>query len=102
HPDFGQCAGRTRSRREPPAAVRRSASVVTMMDRHRTSAGTQILIASELFLPDRVAGPAAVVVVDGAILAVWQDVDARTAPQRAARELPSAPVRVTDLRPWRV
>jgi N-acetylglucosamine-6-phosphate deacetylase len=73
------------------------------MDRPTTAgAGTQILIASELFLPDRVAGPAAVVVADGAIQAVWRDIDARTAPQRAARELLSPPVSVTDLRPWRV
>jgi N-acetylglucosamine-6-phosphate deacetylase len=76
------------------------------MDRHTTAgAGTQILIASELFLPDRVVGPAAVVVADGAIQAVWRDVDTRTAPRRAARELPSPLVGaavVTDLRPWRV
>jgi N-acetylglucosamine-6-phosphate deacetylase len=70
----------------------------------QTTAGTAtyILIASELYLPDRVAGPAAVVVANGTIQAVWRDVDARTAPQRAARELGSVLVSVTDLRPWRV
>ena len=73
------------------------------MDTQTTSgAETRILIASELYLPDRVAGPAAVVITDGVIQAVWRDVDARTAPQRAARELPSPQVSVTDLRPWRV
>jgi N-acetylglucosamine-6-phosphate deacetylase len=65
-------------------------------------AETRILIASELYLPDRVAGPAAVVIADGVIQAVWREVDARTARQRAERELPSSSVAVTDLRPWRV
>jgi len=66
------------------------------------SAETRILIASELYLPDRMAGPAAVVVADGAIQAVWRDVDASTVQQRGERELPSPHVTVTDLRPWRI
>ena len=50
-------------------------------DGHTNDAGaeTRILIASELYLPGRVAGPAAVVVADGIIQAVWRDVDTRTA-----------------------
>ena len=63
-------------------------------------AETQILIASELYLPDRIAGPAAVVVADGAIQAVWRDVDAGTGHERAQRELPSAQATVTDLGSW--
>jgi len=73
------------------------------MDTHTTAgAETRILIGSELCLPDRVAGPAAVVVADGTIQAVWRDVDASTVQQRAERELRSPHVIVIDLRPWRV
>ncbi len=45
-----------------------------------TNDQTQILIASGLFLPDRVEHTAAVVVAaDGTIQSVWRDVDTRMA-----------------------
>jgi N-acetylglucosamine-6-phosphate deacetylase len=76
--------------------------VTTKMDTPTTpGAETRILIASELYLPDRVAGPAAVVVADGVIQAVWRDVDASSVQQRAKLELGSPQVTVIDLRPWR-
>jgi N-acetylglucosamine-6-phosphate deacetylase len=65
-------------------------------------ADTRILIGRGLYVPDRVEGPAAVVISDGTIQAVWRDVDARAARQRVEQELPSADVTVTDLQPWRL
>jgi N-acetylglucosamine-6-phosphate deacetylase len=64
------------------------------------SGDTQILIGRGLYVPDRVQGPAAVVVADGTIQAVWRDVDAGAARQRVQQEWPAADATVTDLQPW--
>lgn len=59
-----------------------------------------ILVASAVYTPEVIAGPAAVAIAGSQIRGVWRDTDATSAMQRARQEWPNAAVDVTDLGDW--